>query len=283
MNGSIALNKASRTLTYTGPIDFWHWSRTQDAPNHQVLKQQWADIHGVMLPESAPWVEFGLDLGDSMPVARFTVTPMPCNISTVLRFNASTSSDPMEPSSNLMYRWDFDGNGVFDTSWSSLNTTQHQYSAPGQYAPVLQVRNLKGYIGSLEGSVTVSDSPPRASFTVQPGSGLQTQLFAFDASGSTDLEDAGSVLRVRWDWNGDGVWDTGWTTVKTATHLFTNPDTYTVRLQVNDSAGLTNTTTRQVVVLPLVIPEFPTVLVPVLGMFFLMVMTVALRTRRRRV
>ena len=59
-NGSIALNTTSCTLKYTGPIDFWHWSQMQNAPNHQVLKQQWTDIHDVMLPESAPWVEFGM-------------------------------------------------------------------------------------------------------------------------------------------------------------------------------------------------------------------------------
>jgi len=59
-NGSIALNTTSRTLKYTGPIDFWHWSETQNAPNHQVLKQQWIDINYHLLPESAPWVEFGM-------------------------------------------------------------------------------------------------------------------------------------------------------------------------------------------------------------------------------
>ena len=281
-NGSMELSLASRTLTYVGPIDFWHWSQMQNAANHQVLRQQWIDIHGVMLPESTPWVEFGMDLTNaSTPVARFTVTPTACNITTVLLFNASASSDPNEPSSNLSYRWDFDGNGFYETPWSYESTIQHQYSASGQFSPVLQVRNSRGYIGWVAGSVSVTDLPPSASFTVDPASGLQTQLFAFDASGSTDLEDAGSVLLVRWDWNGDGVWDTDWTNVKTASHQFSAPGTYTVWLQVRDSAGLVNVTTRQVTVLPSAIPEFPSVLIPILGMISLMVTAVALRNRRR--
>jgi PKD repeat protein len=281
-NGSIVQNLASRTLKYTGPIDFWHWSQMQNAANHQALRQQWIDIHGVMLPESTPWVEFGMDMANaSTPVARFNVTPISCNITTLLLFNASTSSDPEEPASNLSYRWDFDGNGVFETSWSNESTIQHQYSASGQFAPVLQVRNSKGYVGWVAGSVSVSDLPPVASFAVDPPTGLQTQLFAFDASSSTDLEDAGSALLVRWDWEGNGVWDTGWTTVKTANHQFATPGTYTVGLQVNDSAGLTNTTTRQVIVLPLAIPEFPTVFVPIVGMISLMVATTIFRRRRR--
>jgi hypothetical protein len=59
-NGSIAINTASRTLEYTGPIDFWHWSQMQNASNHQALRQQWINIDGRMLPESVPWVEFGI-------------------------------------------------------------------------------------------------------------------------------------------------------------------------------------------------------------------------------
>jgi len=76
-NGSIALDATSRTLKYTGPIDFWHWSQTQNAPNHQVLKQQWIDINGVMLPESAPWVEYGM--ASSLPppqVDHFVISGM---------------------------------------------------------------------------------------------------------------------------------------------------------------------------------------------------------------
>ena len=60
MNGSIVLDTASRTLVYLGPIDFWHWSQMQNASNHQALRQQWIDIDGRLLPESAPWVEFGM-------------------------------------------------------------------------------------------------------------------------------------------------------------------------------------------------------------------------------
>jgi PKD repeat protein len=199
----------------------------------------------------------------------------------VLLFNASSSSDPNEPASNLSYRWDFDGNGFFDTSWSSDSTIEHQYSSSGQFDPVLQVKNSMGYIGWTAGSVYVTDLPPFASFSVDPASGTQTQMFSFDSSSSTDPEDAVSVLLVRWDWDGDGAWDTSWTTVKTATHLFTTPGTYTVWLEVRDSAGMVNITTRQVIVSSQVIPEFPSVLFPVLGMISLMSAIVIFRRRRR--
>jgi hypothetical protein len=59
-NGSVVLDTTSRILRYIGPLDFWNWSKTQNAADHQVLHQQWVDINGALLPESTPWVEFGM-------------------------------------------------------------------------------------------------------------------------------------------------------------------------------------------------------------------------------
>ena len=76
-NESIVLDTTSRTLKYTGPIDFWHWSQMQTASNHQALRQQWIDINGVMLPESAPWVEFGMASAVEPPhIDRFVISGM---------------------------------------------------------------------------------------------------------------------------------------------------------------------------------------------------------------
>ncbi len=61
--GSVVINKTQRLLTYTGPIDFWDWSRNQSAANHQVLEQQWGDIDYKLLPESVPYVEFCMASG----------------------------------------------------------------------------------------------------------------------------------------------------------------------------------------------------------------------------
>jgi CSLREA domain-containing protein len=87
---------------------------------------------------------------------------------------------------------------------------------------------------------------PEASFTVAPTTGFTSTIFSFDASGCSDVEDPTSALRVRWDWDGNGVYDTGWTTTKTATQSYSLPYTYTVRLEVMDTMGLKDATTRQV-------------------------------------
>ncbi|MCD4772443.1 MAG: hypothetical protein K8R41_03555, partial [Bacteroidales bacterium] len=54
------------------------------------------------------------------------------------------------------------------------------------------------------------NTPPTAIFTIDPSSGTTSTVFAFDASDSYDNEDPTSQLQVRWDFDGNGSWDTGW-------------------------------------------------------------------------
>jgi len=86
---------------------------------------------------------------------------------------------------------------------------------------------------------------PEASFAVAPTGGFTDTVFSFDASGCSDVEDPASALRVRWDWDGNGVYDTGWSTTKSATHSYSVPETYTVRLEVMDTMGLKDATTHE--------------------------------------
>lgn len=96
--------------------------------------------------------------------------------------------------------------------------------------------------------VAQPNDPPTASFTLSPTTGDVTETFTANASSSHDSEDPTSALEVRWDWEDDGIWDTGWSTTKEAQNQYDNPGTYTIRLDVRDTGGLTNNTTRQIVV-----------------------------------
>ena len=91
-----------------------------------------------------------------------------------------------------------------------------------------------------------ANTTPTASFTIDPTSGTVNTVFNFDASGSTDNEDATSTLQVRWDWDNDGTWDTNYSTTKTATHQYSTVSTYIVKLEVKDSEGLTHATIKTV-------------------------------------
>ena len=89
---------------------------------------------------------------------------------------------------------------------------------------------------------------PEASFAVNSTSGTTATTFTFDASGSTDNEDDTSLLEVRWDWENDGTYDTNFSTTKTATHQYRTVGTFTIKLEVQNSEGLTHTTIKIVTV-----------------------------------
>ncbi len=124
------------------------------------------------------------------------------------------------------------------------------------------------------------DQAPTAAFTVTPEAGDIATLFVFNASGSLDADDPPSSLEVRWDWDGDGVWDTGWTTEKTAEHSYASPGNMTVQLIVRDGAGLTNSTTRDLAVTLAPIPEFGGLLVPLIASVLVMLVVIKRRSRK---
>lgn len=86
--------------------------------------------------------------------------------------------------------------------------------------------------------------PPEAIFTISTADDNGTIVFTFDASSSYDLETRPEDLMVRWDWEGDGVWDTTWSSEKLSHHQYAETGAYQVRLQVRDAGGLVNVTTE---------------------------------------
>ncbi|NQV16525.1 hypothetical protein HQ531_13770, partial [bacterium] len=83
-------------------------------------------------------------------------------------------------------------------------------------------------------SVTELNTPPIASLNVDPSSGTTATNFMFDASSCSDNEDATSQLEIRWDFQSDGSWDIEYSTIKTASYLFTIAGSYTITIEVKD-------------------------------------------------
>ena len=89
--------------------------------------------------------------------------------------------------------------------------------------------------------------PLTACFDVQPPAGSIQTTFAFDASCSTGPTAAGP-LEYRWDWDGDGAFDTGYSLAATAAHQYPSSGTWSVTLEVKSPAGRTATATIDVIV-----------------------------------
>ena len=80
-----------------------------------------------------------------------------------------------------------------------------------------------------------------------PYTGYVGEIIAFDGSKSSD-PDTGDTLTYRWDIDGDGDYDTDWSTNSGTTYLYSKDGIYTVKLQVKDNSEATDTDNTSVVI-----------------------------------
>ncbi|MCD6332814.1 MAG: PKD domain-containing protein [Bacteroidales bacterium] len=184
------------------------------------------------------------------PTAHYTVIPENGTTETIFSFDAGSSSDPEDAVDDLLVRWDWENDGVWDTEYRQEKTIRRRFVTAGEYQVVLEVEDTEGFASTYSSIITVTDpnTPPTADFVIQPASGTVDTTFVFDASLSTDHEDAVDSLEVRWDWDNDDVYDTDFTTDKVIHKKFSQTGTFIIKVQVRDSGGLTDTKARLLVI-----------------------------------
>lgn len=104
------------------------------------------------------------------PVANFTFDPAIGNTSSIIKFNASSSSNPGGNFSDLLFRWDWQDDGIFDTTWSGNYTAEHRYASPGIFQVRLEVKNLTSAIGNTTALIPIDGSPPVVTLLLPDGS-----------------------------------------------------------------------------------------------------------------
>lgn len=91
----------------------------------------------------------------------------------------------------------------------------------------------------------VDDTPPALEAIDIPPS-LQAGAPIRLVVSAEDVHDATDSLQVRWDFDGDGAFDTDWSYAKEQSHAFTSPGSYTVRVEVRDRSSRVAAQTRTV-------------------------------------
>jgi PKD repeat protein len=114
-----------------------------------------------------------INVAAAAPVADFTFNPAVGNTSSIIKFNASSSSNPGGNLSDLSFRWDWQDDGIFDTSWSSNYTAEHRFTSPGLFQVRLEVKNLTGGISNATAVVPIDGSPPVVTLLLPDGSAFR--------------------------------------------------------------------------------------------------------------
>lgn len=121
---------------------------------------------------------------------------------------------------------------------------------PFFYDLVTAPSKLEYTIRQTDGIITEVTSliPPTALFAVNNTNPAVCEDINFNASGSSDDYDSAASLQVRWDFEGDGIWDTSWSTDKYITYSYPDRGTYLPILEVRDSDGLMARSSLDIVV-----------------------------------
>ena len=167
----------------------------------------------------------------------------------ILLFEVVPSS---ESSSNkdLFYRWDWNGDTIWDTDFSSILKRGHRFLISGEYLVSLQYADGTGNTKVVSETIQIAQgfSSPKPEIIITPSSGNYTQEFTFDASLTKDDEDSLENLLFRWDFQGDGLWDTGFDTITLVTKKFSEAGFYNPKLEVKDPSKLYASISRELIV-----------------------------------
>jgi hypothetical protein len=184
---------------------------------------------------------------ENPPTATFVMEPAVIDHGESVRFDASGSTDDDRI---VKYEWDLDGlaDGRYEVSSGASPTIERQISAllPGageRRSIRLRVTDNGDHVDEVARTLTIRGLEPSASFTVSPNPVFVGNTVTFDASASVDAS------TYRWDFDGDGTFDTGPLLSPSTTHVYTTDGDRRVKLQVSTLFGQTSETEQLVRVL----------------------------------
>jgi len=89
------------------------------------------------------------------PIGGFVISPPAGKVTTTFDFDASTTVDDNDILANLQFRWDFDGDGSWDTPWNSSPDAAHQYTEAGSYHVFMEAIDTHGATASVSHTLNV--------------------------------------------------------------------------------------------------------------------------------
>lgn len=188
---------------------------------------------------------------DSLIIPLLTISPAEGSVADTFWFDASASYHATDAERAFSYSWKFTHEAPTLASPDSA-VIRRIFERPGPLSVRVILTDQYGLTQSLEKEfyVSMGNRPPTAFFEYPSRWGnVQTQFY-FRAWGSKDDQQGGSELDKRWDFDGDGIWDTPYSKDMEANHQYAVAGTYHPTLEVTDKQGLSDQFSLEVEISP---------------------------------
>lgn len=133
-----------------------------------------------------------------------------------------------------VYRWDLDGDGVFELQDTVGRSQSYSYRLPGVYKAALEITDSLGRKDVGYQEITVNNQAPQINVSVDKTNGhvpLATQF-------SVQATDNEGIANVEWDFDGDGTVDLTSATLGSVSHTYETVGTYQAIVYVTDTLGV---------------------------------------------
>jgi len=193
------------------------------------------------------------DAGRLKPVGDYVIA----TASDQIRFEAQVQGQFM-PAQAFTFRWDFEGDGIWDTPFLNQNYVDKTYYEAAQYLvkveaiPLIQTENFKSI--SYELPVYIEENQaPFGNFDFTQTNNYVGEKVTYTAIAGD--EQSGAFVETRFDSDADGVWDSEFRTQNSWWWIYDKPGEYNVRLQVRDPQGRVGEKTKRMTILPMPQPQ----------------------------
>ena len=131
----------------------------------------------------------------------------------------------------VMYKWDFDGDGVYDDSSSTSAAMRHTYTHETIYTARVYVRDDDGNEATDTRKVTVTNRAPQIA-SIRPDTTISIKDSILLSGTATDVD--GTIKEYAWDPTGDGTFEYASATQATTGYRYNTAGTYRAVFRVTD-------------------------------------------------
>ncbi len=179
-----------------------------------------------------------------------------------LRFQANVQNYSF-PVNSFEYRWDFNGDGKFDTPFSRTNFAEYTYPRSGKFKVVVQVKNEfsredKSLVWQEKIVSIVNNETPTGFFEIKKvyknidKTKNSDWIYVGDRvqiiPKIKDKDHYPSALQVRFDIDGDDIWDTDFRYMRAFPWQFNEAGEYIAKMQIKDPNGVIVSTKQKILV-----------------------------------